>query len=227
LVTQAQALRRSAVAAAIRRERLIVVLRRVAPQARLIAMVREIADAGVRVFEVTFDAPTAADDLIACRMALRDRAADRILLGAGTIGSRDSLDRAIEAGADFGVSPILDSEILDAALGRGLPFIPGAFSPTEINAAWRAGATFVKLFPASSIGPGHLHEIRGPMPEVEVIPTGGVDVSSAAAFLAAGAVAVGIGSAIVNASASERAALIAGIRAAGSRATELRTAAAP
>ena len=211
-MTQAQALRRSAVAAAIRRERLIVVLRRVAPQARLIAMVREIADAGVRVFEVTFDAPTAADDLIACRTALRDRAADGILLGAGTIRSRVSLDRASEAGADFGVSPILDSEILDAALGRGLPFIPGAFSPTEINAAWRAGATFVKLFPASPVGPGHLREIRGPMPEVELIPTGGIDASSAVAFLAAGAVAVGIGGAIVKASPGERAAIVAATR---------------
>src|SRR6476646_928588 len=107
---QAQARRRAAGAAAIRRERLIVVLRRVAPQKRLIALVCELADAGARVFEVTFDAPTAADDLIACRTALRDRTADRILLGAGTIRTRDSLDAAIDAGADFGVSPILDSQ---------------------------------------------------------------------------------------------------------------------
>ena len=209
---QAQALRRSAVAAAIRRERLIVVLRRVAPQERLIALVHELADAGVRVFEVTFDAPTAADDLVASRTALRDRTADGILLGAGTIRSMDSLDAAIDAGADFGVSPILDSQVLDAALVRGLPFIPGAFSPTEIDAAWRAGATFVKLFPASSVGPSHVRELRGPMPEVELIPTGGVDGSSAALFLAAGAVAVGIGGAIVNASPAERAAIVAAVR---------------
>ena len=135
-----EALRSSEVADAIRRERLIVVLRRVAPQERLIALVRELADAGARVFEVTFDAPTAADDLVACRTALRDRTDDGILLGAGTIRTKDSLDAAIVAGADFGVSPILDSHVLDAALGRGLPFIPGAFSPTEIDAAWRAGA---------------------------------------------------------------------------------------
>jgi len=210
---QAQALRRSAVAAAIRRERLIVVLRRVAPQERLIALVHELADAGARVFEVTFDAPTAADDLVASRTALRDRTAAGILLGAGTIRSMDSLNAAIEAGADFGVSPILDTQVMDAALGRCLPFIPGAFSPTEIDAAWRAGATFVKLFPASSVGPGHVRELRGPLADVELIPTGGIEGETAAAYLGAGAVAVGIGGAIVNATRADRAGIIAAIRA--------------
>jgi len=213
-MTQAQALRRSAVAAAIRRERLIVVLRRVAPQERLIALVRELADAGARVFEVTFDAPTAADNLIACRTALRDRTADGIILGAGTIRSSDSLDAAIDAGADFGVSPILDLQVLDAAVGRAMPFIPGAFSPTEIDAAWRAGATFVKLFPASSVGPGHVRELRGPLADVELIPTGGIDGETAGAYLTAGAVAVGIGGAIVNAAPIARAGIVAAIRAA-------------
>ena len=208
-----EALRSSAVAAAIRRERLIVVLRRVAPQERLIALVHELADAGVRVFEVTFDAPTAADDLVASRTALRDRTAAGILLGAGTIRSMDSLNAAIEAGADFGVSPILDTQVMDAALGRRLPFIPGAFSPTEIDAAWRAGATFVKLFPASSVGPGHVRELRGPLADVELIPTGGIEGETAAAYLGAGAVAVGIGGAIVNATPADRAAIIAAIRA--------------
>jgi 2-dehydro-3-deoxyphosphogluconate aldolase / (4S)-4-hydroxy-2-oxoglutarate aldolase len=214
-MTQAQALRRSAVATAIRRERLIVVLRRVSPQERLIALVRELVDAGARVFEVTFDAPTAAEDLIACREALRDRVTDWVLLGAGTIRSREALDGAIEAGADLGVSPILDPEVLDAAIGRGLPFVPGAFSPTEIDTAWRAGATFVKLFPASSVGPGHVRELRGPLGEIELIPTGGIDGATAGAYLSAGAVAVGIGGGIVNASAPERAALVASIGAAG------------
>jgi len=209
----AESLRASDVAAAIRRERLVVVLRRVAPQERLVALVCGLADAGARVFEVTFDAPSAADDLVACREALAGTSGEPVLFGAGTIRSSDSLDAAIEAGADFGVSPVLDPGVLDAALGRCLPFIPGAFSPTEIEAAWRAGATFVKVFPASSVGPGHLREIRGPMPEIELIPTGGIDASSAAAFLAAGAVAVGIGGAIVNASPSERAAIVAATRA--------------
>jgi 2-dehydro-3-deoxyphosphogluconate aldolase/(4S)-4-hydroxy-2-oxoglutarate aldolase len=127
----------------------------------------------------------------------------------------DALEAAIEAGADFGVSPTFNPSIVAAALARGLPFIPGAFSPTEIDAAWRAGSTFVKLFPASSVGPGHLRELRGPLGEIELIPTGGIDGATAAGYLAAGAIAVGIGGAIVNASAPERAALVASIRAAG------------
>jgi 2-dehydro-3-deoxyphosphogluconate aldolase / (4S)-4-hydroxy-2-oxoglutarate aldolase len=89
--------------------------------------------------------------------------------------------------------------------------VPGALSPTEVDAAWRAGATFVKLFPASSVGPTHVRELRGPIAEIELIPTGGIDGSSAGAYLAAGAVAVGIGGAIVNADADSRRALVAAV----------------
>ncbi len=181
--TKPHALRSSDVAAAIRRERLVVVLRRVAPQERLVALVRELADAGARVFEVTFDAPTAAADLVACREAL---AGSEALVGAGTIRTTDALEAALDAGAAFGVSPILDPTVLTAAIARGLPFIPGALSPTEIDAAWRAGATFVKLFPASSVGPGHVREVRGPMGDIELIPTGGIDGETAGAFLSSG-----------------------------------------
>ena len=206
-------LRASEVAAAIRRERLIVVLRRVAPTERLVELVLSLADDGARIFEVTFDAPTAATDLVACREALATaRAADACLVGAGTIRTVAALDAACDAGAQFVVSPLLDPAIVEAALRRGVPVIPGAFTPTEIDAAWRAGATFVKLFPASSVGPGHVRELRGPMPEVELIPTGGIDGSSGPAFLAAGAVAVGIGGAIVNASPADRAAIVAAVR---------------
>ena len=103
----ADALRRSEVAAAIRQERLIVVLRRVAPQSALIAIVRELADAGARVFEVTFDAPTAAGDLVACRDALGHGGG--ILVGAGTIRSGATVEAAVAAGAAFGVTPRLRS----------------------------------------------------------------------------------------------------------------------
>jgi 2-dehydro-3-deoxyphosphogluconate aldolase/(4S)-4-hydroxy-2-oxoglutarate aldolase len=211
---QVAALRSSEVAATVRQERLVVVLRRVAPQDRLIALVRELAEAGARVFEVTFDAPSAAADLRACREALRAGPGTGFLVGAGTLRMVDALDAAIEAGADFGVSPILDPAIVSAALDRGLPFVPGAFSPTEIDAAWRAGATFVKLFPASSAGPGHVRELGGPLAEIELIPSGGIDGANATAFLAAGAVAVGIGGAIVNAAPADRAAIVESIGAA-------------
>jgi 2-dehydro-3-deoxyphosphogluconate aldolase/(4S)-4-hydroxy-2-oxoglutarate aldolase len=137
-----EALRGSDVASMIRREHLVAVLRRVAPRERLVALVEELADAGIRVFEITFDAPTAGADLRACRAAIPSGTDG--LVGAGTLRSIDALELAIEAGADFGVSPILDPALLSAALARGLPFVPGAFTPTEIDAAWRAGATFVR-----------------------------------------------------------------------------------
>ena len=128
--------------------------------------------------------------------------------------STDALEAAIDAGADFGVSPSFDPAVLSGAFAHGLPFVPGALTPTEIDVAWRAGATFVKLFPASSVGPTHVRELRGPMAEIELIPSGGIDGSSAGAYLAAGAVGVGIGGAIVKADAEQRHALVAAIRAA-------------
>jgi 2-dehydro-3-deoxyphosphogluconate aldolase/(4S)-4-hydroxy-2-oxoglutarate aldolase len=90
-----------------------------------------------------------------------------------------------------------------------VPVIPGAYSPTEIALAWRAGATFVKLFPASTLGPRHVRELRGPLPEIELIATGGVDATNARSFLTAGCVAVGVGGALVNGSHDERRAIIA------------------
>ena len=201
-------LRRSAVAERIRRERLIVVLRRVEPQERLLALVDELCEAGAGVFEVTFDGATAPADLA----ALRDRHPDA-LVGAGTLRTAGQLAGARDAGAAFGVSPVLDREVVDAALAAGLPFLPGAHSPSEVDLAWRAGATFVKLFPASSLGPQHVRELRGPLPEIQLVPTGGIDASSANAYLEAGAAAVGIGSAFVRGSPAERRAIVEATRA--------------
>ncbi len=210
---RAAALRASPVAARIRAERLVVVLRRVSPRDRLLALVDELADAGARIFEITWDTPDAAEDLAALRGSLATRRPDdRCLVGAGTLRSVDAVAAASEAGAAFGVAPVLDPAVVRAALELGLPFVPGAYTPTEVDAAWRAGATFVKLFPGSSLGPGHVRELRGPLPEVETIITGGVDATSGPLFLAAGAVAVGVGGSLVNATPDERRALIAAIR---------------
>lgn len=201
-------LRASPVADSIRARRLVVVLRRISPQDRLVALVGELVDAGARIFEITFDAPGAADDLAACRTARASAADDGIRFGAGTIRTIEALEAAAGVGAEFAVSPVLDRDLLAAALELGVPFIPGALSPTEVDAAWRAGATFVKVFPASSVGPTHLRELRGPLPGIELIPTGGIDRDSAPRYLAAGAVAVGIGGAILNASSEERRAIV-------------------
>jgi 2-dehydro-3-deoxyphosphogluconate aldolase/(4S)-4-hydroxy-2-oxoglutarate aldolase len=206
--------RSSPVAEAIRTERLVVVLRRVAPRSRLLDLVDELAEDGAKIFEITFDASDAAEDVAAVRTRMDSRGRGGIWVGAGTLRTVDQVARAAAAGAAFGVSPILDRAVLDCAGNLGLPFVPGAFTPTEVDAAWRFGATFVKLFPGSSVGPAHVREIRAPMPEIELIPTGGIDASNAVAFLAAGATAVGIGSAIVRATPAERRAIVAAIAAA-------------
>ena len=207
-------LRHSDVAATIRAARLIVVLRRITPHERLLELLDELADAGARIFEITLDGEDAGSDLVTARdrLAGRDR---RCLVGAGTVRTVAQLRSAIEARAAFGVSPMFDPKIVAAALEAGLPFVPGVYTPTEADAAWRAGATFVKVFPGSSLGPSHVRELRGPMPDIEMIVTGGVDAANAIEFLEAGAVAVGIGSALVRASATERRALLAAIAAAG------------
>jgi 2-dehydro-3-deoxyphosphogluconate aldolase/(4S)-4-hydroxy-2-oxoglutarate aldolase len=205
------ALRRSPVADLVRATRVIAILRRVEPQARLLDLVEGLAADGVRLFEITFDAPAAADDLVACRTRLDAGGWRDAVVGAGTVRTPEALQEAVAAGAAFAVGPTLDLGLVERAVGLGVPVIPGAYSPTEIDLAWRRGATFVKLFPASSLGPTHVREMRGPFPDIELIATGGIDATNARSFLEAGCVAVGIGSAIVRAEPGERRALLASI----------------
>jgi 2-dehydro-3-deoxyphosphogluconate aldolase / (4S)-4-hydroxy-2-oxoglutarate aldolase len=215
----AETLRRGPVADAIRRHRLVAVLRRVEPRASLITLVDELADAGVRCFEITMDAPSAAEDLAAVRDAVRARGDDApCVVGAGTVLTARQLEVAATAGAEFAVSPTLDPALVADGVERDIPFMPGAMTPTEMRDAWKAGATFVKLFPASAVGPSLVRELRGPLPEIELVPTGGLDASNARSFLDAGAVAVGIGGALTRASASERRAIVRAVNGPGERA---------
>jgi 2-dehydro-3-deoxyphosphogluconate aldolase / (4S)-4-hydroxy-2-oxoglutarate aldolase len=205
----ATTLRSGSVAESIRAHRLIAIMRRIEPRERLLALVDELADAGVRAFEITLDAPSGVDDLVAVRERLSGQAG--VAVGAGTILRRQQLDDAVRAGADFGVAPVFDREVTSAALDAGLPFVPAGMTPTEIAAAWEAGATFVKLFPASAVGPAFVRELRGPMPDLALIPTGGIDAENAAAFLSAGAAAVGIGGALSRADGPTRRALVSSV----------------
>lgn len=203
------ALRHSPVADLVRSARLIAILRRIEPQARLLELVESLAGDGVEIFEVTFDAPSAAEDIVAVRGRLAGMGRADTIVGAGTVRTLEALDGAADAGAAFIVGPTLDPAVVDGALRRGLPIIPGAYSPTEIAQAWERGATFVKLFPASSLSPAHVRELRGPLPEIELIATGGVDAALARRFLDAGCVAVGVGGALVRADATDRRAIVA------------------
>jgi 2-dehydro-3-deoxyphosphogluconate aldolase/(4S)-4-hydroxy-2-oxoglutarate aldolase len=211
-MTAADTLRGGPVAAAIRRHRLIVVLRRVSPQVALLDLAGELADAGARIFEITFDAASAGEDLAALRACLATRSDGPFLVGAGTILRRNQLEAARRAGAEFAVAPLVDVSLVDTAVSEHLPFIPGAFTPSEVHTAWAAGATFVKLFPASAVGPSFVRELRGPFPEAQLIPTGGVDASNARQYLEAGAAAVGVGGGIVRADAAGRRALVEAVR---------------
>jgi len=147
---------------------------------------------GVRAFELTLNDPE-ADALRAIEAAALVGPGLGLEVGAGTVLSIDAARRAIDAGATFLVMPHLDADLVAWAAGHGIPAFPGCATPTEILAAWRAGAAAVKLFPASSAGPGVVREMRGPFPDIPLVPTGGVTLETAAAFIAAGAVAVGMG----------------------------------
>lgn len=161
------------------------------PPDRILDIGSGLAAGGVRAFEITLNSDGA---LAAIRRLAARFAPGELLVGAGTVMTPSAATAAIDAGATFIVTPNTDPEVIDLALSRGVPSFPGAFTPSEAIAAWRAGASAVKLFPASVVGPGFVRELRGPMPEIPLVPTGGVTLESGPGFIAAGAIAIGIGS---------------------------------
>ena len=146
----------------------------------------------MRVIELTLNEPEAS--ALAAIKALAD-AADGLgaLVGAGTVLSVEAAGRAVDAGARFIVSPHTDADVVTWCASNGVPCFPGALSPTEFLTAWNAGASAVKLFPASAVGTGYLKQIAGPLPGIPMVPTGGVSAETAGDWIAAGAVAVGMG----------------------------------
>ncbi len=187
-VTAAERLRRSAVAQAIRRDRAVGILRRL-PPSEVDQTVEAVLAGGFRAIEFTVDSE---DGLGAIA---RWREAGRSLVGAGTVRSVEQVDPAVEAGAEFLVAPTYVEAVVERALELGVPVIPGALSPSEIDAAWHQGATFVKLFPGAVVGATYLRAVLAPLQDVEIVVTGGVDETSAKAFLEAGAVGLGISTA--------------------------------
>jgi 2-dehydro-3-deoxyphosphogluconate aldolase/(4S)-4-hydroxy-2-oxoglutarate aldolase len=157
--------------------------------AEAVAVADALAAGGLAAIELTFTTPGVAEAL----PEVRARLGERLLLGAGTITAAEHVRAAAEAGADFLVSPHLDPALLDEMLTSGLLAVPGVMTPSEVAAALRHGASVVKLFPASTVGVSHLKALLGPFPGLKVVPTGGISISSAGEWLAAGAVAVGLG----------------------------------
>jgi 2-dehydro-3-deoxyphosphogluconate aldolase / (4S)-4-hydroxy-2-oxoglutarate aldolase len=171
----------------IRAERVVAILRRVSD---VDAGVSELVDAGIGVVEITLDAP----DALAAIERTRERGDVSVL--AGTVRRPEQVDSAAAAGAEAVVSPGFSRDVVLRARELGLPAIPGALTPTEIEAAWSAGAALVKLFPARLGGPQYVRDVLAPLADVPLLVTGGVDADNARAFLDAGAVAVGVGSAL-------------------------------
>ena len=160
----------------------------------LIETVRALASGGVRAIEVTMTTPGALEAIAA---AAREAGEDYVI-GAGSVLDGDAARAAILAGAEFLVSPNLDLNTIRVVKRYGKAICPGAFTPTEVLAAWEVGADIVKVFPASSVGPEYIAALRGPLPQVRYMPVGGVELANAAAFLRAGACALGVGGALVN-----------------------------
>ncbi|MFB4317849.1 bifunctional 4-hydroxy-2-oxoglutarate aldolase/2-dehydro-3-deoxy-phosphogluconate aldolase [Actinomadura sp. 21ATH] len=172
-----------------------IAILRMTDHAHIAAVGAALYGAGIKAMEVTFDHPGSPAALRELRAALPADA----LLGAGTIRTREQVEEAAACGARYCVSPHTDTGLIRAVLGAGLEPLPGAATPTEVAAAQDAGARLIKLFPAGALGPPYLKALRGPFREVSFIPTGGVRHDAAGEWLAAGAVAVGLGSDLVPA----------------------------
>jgi 2-dehydro-3-deoxyphosphogluconate aldolase/(4S)-4-hydroxy-2-oxoglutarate aldolase len=166
-----------------------------APDGRqLVEVVRALADGGVTVVEITMTVPDALGVLRQVRQAL----GDRVLLGAGTILDTETARAALLAGAEYLVAPTLNLDVIRLCQRYSKIVMPGAFTPTEILTAWEAGADIVKVFPAEIVGPAFFKAMRGPLPQIRLMPTGGVDLNTAADFLRAGACCLGLGGQLVE-----------------------------
>jgi len=172
---------------------IVAILR--APSGELLADVAEaLAAGGVDVIEITFTVPQA--DQVLRQVA--GRMGGRVLLGAGTVLDTETARIAILAGAEFIVSPAVNLDVIAMCRRYNKLVLPGALTPTEVLAAWQAGADIVKVFPCDTLGPGYLKALHGPLPQVRLMPTGGVNLDTAAAFLKAGACALGVGGSLVE-----------------------------
>ncbi|WP_229069641.1 bifunctional 4-hydroxy-2-oxoglutarate aldolase/2-dehydro-3-deoxy-phosphogluconate aldolase [Actinoplanes sp. DH11] len=175
------------VSAAIADAGLVAILR--APTASAFAAIADVlVAAGVTALEITLTSQGALEAIA----GLRRQLPETVRVGAGTVLTDDDAKAAVDAGASFLVSPV------SLPLRPDVPFYPGTFSPTEVYAAHRSGAPLIKLFPAGGLGPGYLKDLRGPLPDVRILPTGGIGLDDIAKWLQAGAVAVGVGGPLVG-----------------------------
>lgn len=172
----------------------VVAVIRMKDTQRLKKVIEAIRLGGVKCIEITMTVPGAVG-IIA---DLANSVPDDVLVGAGTVTDAETANKVIDAGAKFVVGPILNLEVVKLCNRRGVVIMPGCYTPTEIFTAWKAGADIIKVFPATSLGPKYFKDLRGPFPDLRLLPTGGVSVDNVGDWIAAGAVAVGIGSDLLD-----------------------------
>lgn len=160
----------------------------------LLAVARAIKGGGVAAIEFTLTTPGALDVLAQAAREL----GDEVILGAGTVLDPETARASILAGAQFIVAPTVNAATIELCRRYSVIAMPGAFTPTEILTAWEAGADVVKVFPANTLGPGYLRDVLAPLPQVRLLPTGGIDEAKAGEYMRAGAFAVGVGGKVVD-----------------------------
>lgn len=171
----------------------VAVLRADRPDA-LVQVAQAVGRGGIGAVEITMTTPGALDVIGECA----NRLGDEILLGAGTVLDPETARAAILAGAEYIVTPTLNPDVITLCCRYDKVIIPGALTPTEILTAWECGADIVKVFPATAVGPRYFKDVKAPLPQIDLMPTGGVDLDNAGDFIRAGACAVAVGGNLVD-----------------------------
>ncbi|MFC6400840.1 bifunctional 4-hydroxy-2-oxoglutarate aldolase/2-dehydro-3-deoxy-phosphogluconate aldolase [Mammaliicoccus sciuri] len=177
----------------IKETKLIAILRNANPN-DILPIVETLYKAGIRAIEVTMNSPKALESI----ELISNEMKDKVVVGAGTVLDAESARLAILSGATFILSPTVDKDTIRMSKKYGAVSIPGALTPTEILEAYEYGGDIIKVFPTTSLGPEYIKDLQGPLPHIPLLPTGGVSIDNVTDFIEAGAVGVGLGSALVN-----------------------------
>ena len=179
--------------------RIVAIIRGFAPDTCL-RLAEAYATGGIRLVEVTFNqkAPETWKDTAAAIRAIRERFGGRVRAGAGTVLTEEQLSMCIDAGGEYMITPNVKPELIRSCVRQGLVAMPGALTPSEAVDAWEAGAAFVKIFPAGSLGPGYVKALRAPLAHIPMLAVGGISADNAADFMRVGCVGVGVGGNLTN-----------------------------
>ena len=172
----------------------VVAVIRVDSSAHLLEAAAALHKGGVRALEITMTSPGALEVI----KEANEKLDSDVVIGVGSVLDPETARAAILAGAKFVVGPVLNLDLIKMCQRYSIPCVPGAFTPTEILQAWDAGADFVKIFPATKLGPSFIKDVKGPLPQVRLTPTGGINLDNAAEFIKAGASFVGVGGSLVK-----------------------------